>query len=549
MFVFVVALFASLLVHLPIYSVLGVLSDFFEAQQVASAVDEPVTISFVDDDVEDEEQSESEEPNAEVPRTSRPQEQEKLAEEEKRDEAKPPEPKAAAPEKKKRPPPKMDELDKQAIQQKSTNPNEPPPESKYVAEENSTVEEETVAELTNYVRDDEELSAGEQQEESDSPDLGNANEQDIADAREKEGSDQRTVTEEEAKENRPKKADKTPLPNTDAQGNTRSDGEQGRVARGDPTKARKARDQQGGEFEEITINDGNGTFVIRRPKHAGTGGLDGGGARREAVQGQKGGKRQAQGSQGRGRGNRQTGPNLRVSWSSYEKLMGDRLKQEREAYVQERLTKQRGNRGQHSKRFKKFRAAIENYVVKAKPGSQTALNAAASPFAKYVAAVHRRIHRQFAEKFIPRLPSFDGSPFADKSLKTKLEIIFNGDGSIHRVGVVRTSGFLPYDFGAYNAVMKGQPYSAPPAAIKSGDGRVYLHWSFYRNARQCGTFNAQPFILKRPPGSPPVSPGLRDGPASGGVVPANAKPSWSGEKEEKPSQGASTSHVHEDHAG
>jgi hypothetical protein len=31
--------------------------------------------------------------------------------------------------------------------------------------------------------------------------------------------------------------------------------------------------------------------------------------------------------------------------------------------------------------------------------------------------------------------------------------------------------------------------------IRSPDGRAYVHWGFYRNNRQCGTFNATPFIL------------------------------------------------------
>ena len=31
------------------------------------------------------------------------------------------------------------------------------------------------------------------------------------------------------------------------------------------------------------------------------------------------------------------------------------------------------------------------------------------------------------------------------------------------------------------------------------DGRIYLRWGFYRNWRQCGTFNAEPFILTEVP--------------------------------------------------
>jgi hypothetical protein len=95
-----------------------------------------------------------------------------------------------------------------------------------------------------------------------------------------------------------------------------------------------------------------------------------------------------------------------------------------------------------------------------------------------------------------------GGPFADRTLMTDLEIIINGDGSLHKVGVVRTSGFLPFDFGAFDSVNKAAPFSPPPRKILSGDGRVYVHWAFYRNERQCGTFNARPYILPNPPGTP-----------------------------------------------
>ena len=41
----------------------------------------------------------------------------------------------------------------------------------------------------------------------------------------------------------------------------------------------------------------------------------------------------------------------------------------------------------------------------------------------------------------------------------------------------------------------------------SGDGRVYVHWDFYNNERQCGTFNAEPYILPMPDRKTPPAPG------------------------------------------
>ena len=149
------------------------------------------------------------------------------------------------------------------------------------------------------------------------------------------------------------------------------------------------------------------------------------------------------------------------------------------------------------------------------PGTQTALNTAASPFAAYLAMIHRRIHREFAFGFLRNLP-IAGGPFDDRSLNTTLEIVINADGSVHKVGIAKTSGFLPFDYGAFDAVMRAAPYPVPPRKILSGDGRVSVHWGFYRNERQCGTFNAQPFILPHPAGTPepscPRDEPERDGP-------------------------------------
>jgi TonB family protein len=85
---------------------------------------------------------------------------------------------------------------------------------------------------------------------------------------------------------------------------------------------------------------------------------------------------------------------------------------------------------------------------------------------------------------------------------TKVEIVVNPDGSLDRVGVVKSSGNLMYDFGAFNAVQRGAPYPVPPEKIRSPDGRVYLRWALHRDESQCGTWNAEPYIVKNPPRSP-----------------------------------------------
>jgi TonB family protein len=113
-------------------------------------------------------------------------------------------------------------------------------------------------------------------------------------------------------------------------------------------------------------------------------------------------------------------------------------------------------------------------------------------------------------------------------LYTDLEIVWNRDGTLHKVGVLKSSGFLPFDFGAYDAVMRAGPFPAPPEKILSGNGKAYVHWAFYRNERQCGTFNARPKILPNPPGTPaPGGPGPfndRDGAHGELRLPGPARP-------------------------
>ena len=85
------------------------------------------------------------------------------------------------------------------------------------------------------------------------------------------------------------------------------------------------------------------------------------------------------------------------------------------------------------------------------------------------------------------------------NLWTNLEISVNPDGSLHKVTIAKTSGKNEFDVAAIDAVISAGPYESPPEAIRSVDGRIYLRWGFYRNWRQCGTFNVEPYILTEVP--------------------------------------------------
>ena len=477
---FAIALIASLSVHLPVYEVLGGLADRIRAEADEARKRQqfdPVEVEF---DVPSD--SKSQPPR----KTARAKQQRQKAKREQLAKAALVQPQAAQQRK-----PQQPQLEKpQAIQQHSADPDvEAPDNARFIAEQNSRVEEETVARQRNMIRDDQTPSPGRQQKASDTlEERGNSSEQKIAEMRNKEGSEARKPTPEEARRTRPDKAmDADPIKAE------RVSSQSAAGKRADTSGDRASQEAA----ETITITDPAGTFSIRRPSNASQGG----------------------GEQARGRG-----PGSTMAWSKFEAAVGsERLEQDRRAYLAEQKSSQRGI--SREKTWKEFRGAIENYVPGVKPGATTALNAAASPFATYIAAVHRRIHQEFADRFLRSLP-IGGSPYQDPTLMTKLEIVLNRDGSVHRIGVVRSSGLLPFDFGAFNSVLRAQPYPPAPSSILSGDGRVYFHWGFYRNQRQCGTFNAEPYILKNPRGTPGRIDGLTDAPDWDTVVPAGAKPTW-----------------------
>jgi hypothetical protein len=64
---------------------------------------------------------------------------------------------------------------------------------------------------------------------------------------------------------------------------------------------------------------------------------------------------------------------------------------------------------------------------------------------------------------------------------------------------VRTSGYTAYDLAAIDVAFQAGPYPDPPRAIRSANGKIYVHWRFYRDERQCATSGVDYFILDNPP--------------------------------------------------
>ncbi|HET9955477.1 MAG TPA: hypothetical protein VFQ61_13280, partial [Polyangiaceae bacterium] len=154
----------------------------------------------------------------------------------------------------------------------------------------------------------------------------------------------------------------------------------------------------------------------------------------------------------------------------------DQLSRERRADAARRRSQHLGS--WKSTGIERWRSAIENYVASVKPGNQTALNTARSPFASYLASIHNRLHPIFADWFLASLDSLPQShPMNNPTISTSLEIILDQDeGRIVNMGVTKTSGITAFDIAALDSVQRASPFGAPPREILSPDGNVYLHW-------------------------------------------------------------------------
>ncbi|WP_437580321.1 hypothetical protein [Sorangium sp. So ce887] len=202
------------------------------------------------------------------------------------------------------------------------------------------------------------------------------------------------------------------------------------------------------------------------------------------------------------------GPNLNLNMAGVQAAVGnEKLRAERASDGASRKSAHRGS-WETTDKWKKWRAAIENYDPSVKPGNQTSLNAARVPFATYINMIHNRLHPIFAEEFLASLESLHSGHAFNQNRVTHLEIVLNKDsGSIVRLGVTRPSGMTAFDMVALNSVHRASPFGKAPDAIVSPDGNVYLHWEFHRDPYDaCSTRNARPFLLKAPSGAAPVEP-------------------------------------------
>ncbi|MFO0628687.1 MAG: energy transducer TonB [Polyangiales bacterium] len=358
-----------------------------------------------------------------------------------------------------------------------------PTDPHYLAPSNRNVDEETIAAVRSLERDRANPREGANPTSTPGPTPGNGSREVHADSRDEPGRRDRVPN--ESRQDRPPER---PTPAAAATAQRPTTGGDGRRA-GDARPAGTPAQATASSAPPSPTGEGPAPAPSSTAGEAGQGGEAGRGGRRAA---------EILGVQGLG-----PAGTLRALMPRYDNYVAVYGREEIQRQRDEAAQRRSEARGSTSDDWAVTRAALENFVTNVRVGNQTALRAAASPFAGYIVAMHNRIHRTFADGFIPGLAALpESSPLNDRTLHTTLEIIIERDGRLHRINIVRSSGTLPFDVAAMNSVRRAAPFGEAPAAILSGDGRVYVHWGFYRNERQCGPFNAEPFILPNPAGAP-----------------------------------------------
>ncbi|MDD5309191.1 MAG: TonB C-terminal domain-containing protein [Deltaproteobacteria bacterium] len=192
---------------------------------------------------------------------------------------------------------------------------------------------------------------------------------------------------------------------------------------------------------------------------------------------------------------------LELGWDGFERAFGEEAQAAREDYSRERVSSRRGTMrfGATNAKVMKAIATNRGWV---RPDNQEPMGARQKVFRSYLEFVHDRIHVIFADEFLGSLSSLSPTdPLNDMDLMALVEFEILGSGEVNEARVVRSSGLTVFDAAAVSSIYGSSPVRPPPRDIMSYNERVYLRWGFYRNARKCGPFNAEPYILSGPGGT------------------------------------------------
>ncbi|CAN0386235.1 unnamed protein product, partial [Laminaria digitata] len=152
----------------------------------------------------------------------------------------------------------------------------------------------------------------------------------------------------------------------------------------------------------------------------------------------------------------------------------------------------------HAEKQRALKGSLENMIPEIKPGNHTSVNAHRSVYAGYISSLHRRIHARWANQFLVMLDTQypRSHPLQNPSLSTTLEFKIDArTGEFESIIPVQGSGELMFDAEAISVAWGIGPRPNPPPQIVSPDGKIYIHWTFWRDGRQCGVFGASIYLM------------------------------------------------------
>ena len=188
-----------------------------------------------------------------------------------------------------------------------------------------------------------------------------------------------------------------------------------------------------------------------------------------------------------------SGPSIK----DYERVLGEESDSPKS--MDKKGKKRRRLFANYAEKQKLIKGSLENMITEIKPGNHTSVNAKRSVYVGYINALHRRIHERWANDFLISLDVTypRSSPLQDPNLNTTLEFVIDAkSGEFEAVNVVKSSGEIMFDSEAINTAWSIGRRPNPPPQIVSPNGKIYVHWNFWRDGRQCGVMHASIYLMK-----------------------------------------------------
>lgn len=187
---------------------------------------------------------------------------------------------------------------------------------------------------------------------------------------------------------------------------------------------------------------------------------------------------------------------FRLDAAATDAIIGDAA-DEAAARIAEERTKG-GLLGGWEESWERTQGTLNGDGPKAGYGNQQAVATHTLEVYEYIAQIHKRVHKQWAEEYLLKLDlnhRSPTSPLNNPNLSTVLELELDRSGKVTDVQMVRTSGVLDYDAEAIRVAWESGPRKQVPESMLSANGHAYLHWSFWRDQRQCGVFGVSLYVL------------------------------------------------------